>query len=52
MTASGRCVALLRAVNVGGTGKLAMADLREVAAACGWSDVTTVLQSGTLVGAA
>ena len=32
MTASGRFVALLRAVNVGGTGKLAMADLRTAAA--------------------
>jgi uncharacterized protein (DUF1697 family) len=42
-------VALLRAVNVGGTGKIAMADLREFGAALGFKDVRTLLQSGNLV---
>ena len=43
------CVALLRAVNVGGTGKLPMAVLREFAEGLGFKDVTTLLQSGNLV---
>ncbi len=47
-----RFVALLRAVNVGGTGKLTMADLRAAAADSGLNDVATILQSGTLVGSA
>lgn len=42
-------VALLRAVNVGGTGTLAMADLRAVATDLGYDDVATYLQSGNLV---
>ncbi|MDQ3632758.1 MAG: DUF1697 domain-containing protein [Actinomycetota bacterium] len=41
-------VALLRAVNVGGL-KVAMADLREIARALGWSDVVTYLNSGNLL---
>jgi uncharacterized protein (DUF1697 family) len=41
-------VALLRAVNVGGL-KVAMADLRELALALGWSDVETYLNSGNLL---
>ncbi len=41
-------VALLRAVNVGGL-KVAMADLREIARALGWSDVATHLNSGNLL---
>lgn len=41
-------VALLRAVNVGGL-KVAMADLRETAAALGWTDVSTHLNSGNLL---
>jgi uncharacterized protein (DUF1697 family) len=43
-------VALLRGVNVGGRGKLAMTDLREVAAAAGIGDARTYIQSGNLVG--
>lgn len=42
-------VALLRAVNVGGGGKLPMADLRAVATECGFDDVATYVQSGNLV---
>lgn len=42
-------VALLRAVNVGGRGRLAMADLREVVASIGHTDVSTYLQSGNVV---
>jgi len=42
-------VALLRAVNVGGTGKIGMADLRAVATACGHTDVRSYIQSGNLV---
>jgi uncharacterized protein (DUF1697 family) len=42
-------VALLRGVNVGGMNKLAMADLREAATACGYEQVRTYIQSGNLV---
>lgn len=42
-------VALLRAVNVGGTGKLPMAELRDLAEAEGLLDVRTYIQSGNLV---
>jgi uncharacterized protein (DUF1697 family) len=42
-------IALLRAVNVGGTGKIKMADLRDMAQAMGFTQVSTVLQSGNLV---
>ena len=42
-------IALLRSVNVGGHGKLAMRDLRALAENLGLSDVRTVLQSGNLV---
>lgn len=42
-------VALLRAVNVGGTGKLPMADLRAMATAAGLLDVRTYIQSGNLL---
>ena len=41
-------VALLRAVNVGGHGRLAMADLREVVVSIGHADVSTYLQSGNV----
>jgi uncharacterized protein (DUF1697 family) len=44
-----RCVVLLRGVNVGGTGRLAMADLRAVLRDVGAQDVTTYLQSGNAV---
>src|SRR5688572_12564919 len=42
-------VALLRAVNVGGRGSLAMAELRKVAEGLGYGEVKTLLQSGNLV---
>lgn len=42
-------VALLRAVNVGGTGKIAMADLRALGEGLGFAAVATILQSGNLV---
>src|SRR5690242_15394195 len=42
-------VALLRAVNVGGRGSLAMADLRAIAEGLGYGGVKTLLQSGNLV---
>lgn len=41
--------ALLRAVNVGGTGKLAMSDLRRLCEEGGLRDVTTYIQSGNVV---
>jgi uncharacterized protein (DUF1697 family) len=44
-----KAVALLRAVNVGGTGKLAMADLKALAADIGLGEPRTLLQSGNLV---
>ena len=40
---------LLRAVNVGGTGKLAMSDLRRICADCGLSNAATYIQSGNVV---
>lgn len=43
------CVALLRAVNVGGTGKLPMTELRAMAEALGFSAVRTYIASGNLV---
>lgn len=42
-------VALLRAVNVGGTGKLPMADLRALIAGLGYTNVETYIQSGNAV---
>lgn len=42
-------VALLRGINVGGRGKLPMADLRTMAEGCGFTDVSTYIQSGNLV---
>jgi len=42
-------VALLRAVNVGGTGVIRMADLKAVCKGIGFRDVTTLLQSGNVV---
>jgi uncharacterized protein (DUF1697 family) len=44
-----RYAALLRAVNLGGDSKIAMADLRKVLAGLGYADVTTYLQSGNAV---
>lgn len=42
-------VALLRAINVGGTGKLAMNDLRQLCEDCGFRDVAMYIQSGNVV---
>jgi uncharacterized protein (DUF1697 family) len=42
-------VALLRAVNVGGTGKLAMADLKAVCEGIGFEAVRTYIASGNVV---
>ncbi len=42
-------VALLRAINVGGTGKLPMADLKALAEGLGFAEVTTYIQSGNLI---
>ena len=42
-------VALLRAVNVGGTGKLPMRDLRTIGERCHFSDVSTFIASGNLI---
>ena len=42
-------IALLRAVNVGGTGKLPMADLRALCEKAGFIDVRTYIQSGNVV---
>ena len=44
--ASTTVVALLRGVNVGGHNKLPMAQLREIAAAAGFTEVRTYIQSG------
>jgi uncharacterized protein (DUF1697 family) len=44
-----RYVALLRGINVGGHNKVAMTDLRDVAAALGHADVATYIQSGNVV---
>ena len=42
-------VALLRAMNVAGTGKLPMADLRRMATNCGFANVRTYIASGNLL---
>lgn len=42
-------MALLRGVNVGGHGKLAMAELRDTLAAAGYGGVRTHLQSGNVL---
>ncbi len=42
-------VALLRAVNVGGTSKLTMNELRELCEENGFENVTTYIQSGNVV---
>lgn len=44
-----RLVGLLRAVNVGGTGKLPMTDLRAICADCGFSEIETYIASGNVV---
>src|SRR5207245_6257510 len=42
-------VALLRAVNVGGTGKLPMSELKEMCEAVGFAGVRTYIASGNVV---
>ncbi len=42
-------VALLRAVNVGGRGKVAMSDLREFCVGLGLADAQSLMQTGNLV---
>ena len=42
-------VALLRAVNVGGTGKLSMQDLKAACAAAGFTRIETYIASGNVV---
>ena len=42
-------VGLLRAVNVGGTGKLAMDELRRLCEDCGFARVRTYIASGNVV---
>ena len=42
-------IALLRAVNVGGTGKLPMSELKALAEGLGLRDVSTYIQSGNLI---
>jgi uncharacterized protein (DUF1697 family) len=44
-----RYIALLRAVNVGGTGKLPMADLRAACTDAGFAKVQTYIASGNVV---
>lgn len=45
-------IALLRAVNVGGTGKLPMAQLRAMCADAGFSSIRTYIASGNVIFAA
>lgn len=42
-------VALLRAINVGGTGTLLMSDLKALCEAAGFEDVRTYIQSGNVL---
>ncbi len=42
-------IALLRAINVGGAGKLPMSELRGLCAEAGFDDVRTYIQSGNVV---
>ena len=44
-----RFVALLRAVNVGGTGKLSMSDLKSICIEAGFSRVETYIASGNVI---
>jgi uncharacterized protein (DUF1697 family) len=45
----GAFVALLRAVNVGGTGKLPMSDLKDICGELGFGAVSTYIASGNVV---
>lgn len=42
-------VALLRAINVGGTGTLPMAELKSLCEGLGFTDVSTFIQSGNVI---
>ena len=42
-------IALLRAVNVGGTGKLSMSDLKALCEKAGFADAQTYIQSGNVL---
>ena len=42
-------IALLRAINVGGTGKLPMSDLRSLCEKAGFRNVRTYIASGNVV---
>ena len=44
-----RFIALLRGINVGGHAMVPMAELREICAGLGWTEVETYIQSGNLV---
>jgi len=44
-----RYIALLRAVNVGGTGKLSMTDLKAICGEAGFDHVETYIASGNVV---
>lgn len=44
-----RYVALLRGINLGGRNKVAMADLRQVVASLGHTEVATYIQSGNVI---
>jgi len=44
-----RYIALLRAVNVGGTGKLSMATLKSMCVDAGFSHVETYIASGNVI---
>jgi uncharacterized protein (DUF1697 family) len=48
----GKFVALLRGINVGGHGKVPMAELRPLCEGLGWEKVATYIQSGNVVFAA
>jgi uncharacterized protein (DUF1697 family) len=45
----GSFIALLRAVNVGGTGKLPMSELKAMCEELGFGDVRTYIASGNVV---
>lgn len=49
MTKTTSYIALLRAVNVGGTGKLPMTELAAMCEGCGFSQVKTYIASGNVV---
>ena len=44
-----RYIALLRAVNVGGTGKLPMADLKAICSSAGFARIETYIASGNVI---